>query len=211
MPTLKAARERIARAYDGKPPKVLDMFAGGGQSPWKLRGWGCDSYALDYNPVAHLIELCTLVYPQTFGVTLASDVDKWGQDVLKKVHRDVLDLYPTVTIPKSTQVAEQVKLFGSSARSPASGSKCEPVSYIWVRTVPCRRPGCPAIVPLVRQACFERGAGTSAPFQRRAWREQKLIGKSARPRPLQITPKIHANRSRRIHLPRVYNPFRVTT
>ena len=159
MPTLKAARERIARAYDGKPPKVLDMFAGGGAIPLEASRLGCDSYALDYNPVAHLIELCTLVYPQTFGVTLASDVDKWGQDVLKKVHRDVLDLYPTVTIPKSTQVAEQVKLFGSSARSPASGSKCEPVSYIWVRTVPCRRPGCPAIVPLVRQAWLRKRGG----------------------------------------------------
>ena len=28
---------------------------------------GCEAHAIDLNPVAHLIELCTLVYPQKFG------------------------------------------------------------------------------------------------------------------------------------------------
>jgi len=28
---------------------------------------GCEAYALDLNPVAHIIELCTLVYPQKYG------------------------------------------------------------------------------------------------------------------------------------------------
>jgi putative DNA methylase len=48
-------------------PRVLDMFAGGGAIPLEALRLGCEAYALDLNPVAHLIELCTLVYPQQFG------------------------------------------------------------------------------------------------------------------------------------------------
>src|SRR5262249_52412820 len=32
----------------------------------------------------------------------------------------------------------------------------QPVAFIWVRTVPCRKPGCPAIVPLVRRAWLRK-------------------------------------------------------
>ncbi len=45
-------------------PRVLDMFAGGGAIPLEALRLGCEAYALDLNPVAHLIQLCTLVYPQ---------------------------------------------------------------------------------------------------------------------------------------------------
>jgi len=48
-------------------PKVLDMFTGGGAIPLEALRLGCDAYALDLNPVAHIIELCTLVYPQKYG------------------------------------------------------------------------------------------------------------------------------------------------
>src|SRR6516162_6621455 len=43
-------------------PKVLDMFAGGGAIPLEALRLGCEVYALELNPVAHIIELCTLVY-----------------------------------------------------------------------------------------------------------------------------------------------------
>ncbi|HNS22843.1 MAG TPA: DUF1156 domain-containing protein [Sedimentisphaerales bacterium] len=48
-------------------PRVLDMFAGGGAIPLEALRLGCEAYALDLNPVAHIIELCTLVYPQKYG------------------------------------------------------------------------------------------------------------------------------------------------
>jgi putative DNA methylase len=48
-------------------PKVLDMFAGGGAIPLEALRLGCEAYALDLNPVAHIILLCTLVYPQKYG------------------------------------------------------------------------------------------------------------------------------------------------
>jgi hypothetical protein len=43
------------------------MFAGGGAIPLEALRLGCEAYALDLNPVAHIIQLCTLVYPQKYG------------------------------------------------------------------------------------------------------------------------------------------------
>jgi adenine-specific DNA methylase len=48
-------------------PKLLDPFAGGGAIPLEALRLGCEAHAIDLNPVAHLIELCTLVYPQKYG------------------------------------------------------------------------------------------------------------------------------------------------
>jgi putative DNA methylase len=95
-------------------PKVLDMFAGGGAIPLEALRLGCEAYALDLNPVAHIIELCTLVYPQKYGkpdpaakgsakdgtwAGLAEEVRYWGQWVLKKVKTEIGDLYPSIPDP----------------------------------------------------------------------------------------------------------------
>ena len=95
-------------------PKVLDMFAGGGAIPLEALRLGCEAYALDLNPVAHIIELCTLVYPQKYGkpdknnkgsaedgtwAGLAEEVRHWGNWVLDKVRRRSV----TSTLPFPTQ------------------------------------------------------------------------------------------------------------
>jgi putative DNA methylase len=103
-------------------PKVLDMFAGGGAIPLEALRLGCDAYALDLNPVAHIIELCTLVYPQKYGKPdpnargmtgpvgadghptwggLAKEVEYWGKWVLEKVRAEIGDLYPPIPDPDS--------------------------------------------------------------------------------------------------------------
>lgn len=46
---------------------MLDPFAGGGAFPLEALRLGCEAHAVDINPVAHLIQLCTLVFPQRFG------------------------------------------------------------------------------------------------------------------------------------------------
>src|SRR3990172_7633752 len=38
-------------------PRVLDMFAGGGAIPLEALRLGCEAYAVELNPVAHIIEL----------------------------------------------------------------------------------------------------------------------------------------------------------
>jgi len=102
-------------------PRVLDMFAGGGAIPLEALRLGCEAYALDLNPVAHIIELCTLVYPQKYGKPdptargmtgpknakgettwggLADEVRYWGNWVLERVRREIGDLYPPIPDPK---------------------------------------------------------------------------------------------------------------
>jgi putative DNA methylase len=87
-------RRMILANNGGVPPKVLDMFAGGGAIPLEAARLGCESYAVDLNPVAHIIELCTLVYPQTYGPSLATDVRKWARWVLDHAYQEASDIYP---------------------------------------------------------------------------------------------------------------------
>ena len=164
---VKKARRHILEAHSGRTPKVLDPFAGGGAIPLEAARLGCESHALDYNPVAHLIELCTLAYPQTFGSKLADDFEHWRQVVLERVRKDVGDLYPDVQIPESDAVASQITLFGKrTSDSPAPSREATLVACIWARTVPCRRPGCAAPVPLVRQAWLRKKNGAIAAVPR---------------------------------------------
>lgn len=157
---VREAQDRIRKLHGGRAPKVLDLFAGGGAIPLEAARLGCESHAVDYNPVAHLIELCTLVYPQTFGPKLADDFERWGQVILARVRKDVGDLYPTIRIADSPEVSAQATLFGSPDDTISNaGNEVDPVAYIWARTVPCRRPGCAAPVPLVRQAWLRKKNG----------------------------------------------------
>jgi hypothetical protein len=71
---IEPARQMIGAAHkflhpgaDGDTPRLLDPFAGGGAIPLEALRLGCEAHAIDLNPVAHLIELCTLVYPQKHG------------------------------------------------------------------------------------------------------------------------------------------------
>ena len=162
--TVSEARQRIKELHGGQPPKVLDMFAGGGAIPLEASRLGCESHAIEYNPVAHLIELCTVVYPQTFGPSLADDFQRWSTVILERMRDEIGDLYPPIEISQTEEVARQHLLFGSA--DPPSGACADPVAYIWARTVPCRRPGCPASVPLVRQSWLRRNGGAIAAVPR---------------------------------------------
>ena len=71
---IEPARKLIAAAHlflhpgaDSETPKVLDPFSGGGAIPLEALRLGCETYSLDINPVAHLIQRCTLEYPQKYG------------------------------------------------------------------------------------------------------------------------------------------------
>jgi putative DNA methylase len=162
-------------------PKVLDMFAGGGAIPLEALRLGCEAYALDLNPVAHIIELCTLVYPQKYGKPdstargmtgpendkgektwggLASEVRYWGEWVLEKVRAEIGDLYPPIPDPDfkpGTSPVQESFLEGRTKAAQTSFLKKDktgfltPVAYLWTRTVRCKNPSCGATVPLVRQ------------------------------------------------------------
>lgn len=63
-PAMDDFREQICEAFDDRAPKVLDPFAGGGAIPLEAMRLGCDTTAIDLNPVAWFILKCTLEYPQ---------------------------------------------------------------------------------------------------------------------------------------------------
>ncbi|MCL2825197.1 MAG: DUF1156 domain-containing protein, partial [Polyangiaceae bacterium] len=155
---LANARAAVLSSYDGHAPKLLDMFSGGGGIPLEAARLGCDSYALEYNPVAHIIELCTLKYPQVFGCELAQDVARAGDTLIERLRADIGDLYPDVEGQPGIGV-ETSCVWGDSAAS--SGAQ-QVMAYIWVRTVPCCKPGCSAIVPLVRHSWLRKKQGDFA-------------------------------------------------
>ncbi|HZO90058.1 MAG TPA: DUF1156 domain-containing protein [Chthonomonadaceae bacterium] len=165
-------------------PKVLDMFAGGGAIPLEALRLGCDAYALDLNPVAHIIELCTLVYPQKYGkpdknakgcaqdgtwAGLAAEVEHWGKWVLEKVKAEIGDLYPPIPDPENppVELAPRPQLVMEEEDFPppkqlslkAGSGWLTPVAYLWTRTVRCKNRACGATVPLVRQTWLCKKTG----------------------------------------------------
>jgi putative DNA methylase len=165
-------------------PKVLDMFAGGGAIPLEALRLGCETYALDLNPVAHLIELCTLVYPQQFGAPdattkgcapdgtwagLAKEVEHWGKWVLEKVHDEIGDLYPAIPDPKNNNDDEpkqlNMNLAVKESKPKYTKNMLTPVAYLWTRTVTCKNPSCGATVPLARQTWLAKKKGRLVALQ----------------------------------------------
>ena len=141
---IEKARQDILEANGGVPPKVLDPFGGGGAIPLEALRLGCETYSNDLNPVAVLIQKCTLEYPQKYGrptetpaegtlfentVTnpLLEDVKKWGAWVLVEAKKELEKFYPQEE--------------GGSI----------PVGWIWARTIPCQHPSCGVEIPLMRQ------------------------------------------------------------
>ncbi|NJR57253.1 MAG: DUF1156 domain-containing protein [Acaryochloris sp. CRU_2_0] len=135
------------------PPKVLDMFAGGGAIPLEALRLGCEVYAVDLNPVAHIIELCTLVYPQKYGKKLADEVEQWAKWVIEQVRAEIGDLYPSIKVGElALEKSEQMELLSQSKGKQLNFAQdLTPVAYLWTRTVKCPNPACGAQVPLVRQ------------------------------------------------------------
>ncbi len=156
---LEQARQDILDANNGQPPRVLDMFAGGGSIPLEVLRLGCEAYAVDLNPVAHIIELCTLVYPQKYGPSLVTDVKKWGEWVIERAKAQLIEFYP---VPQSEQHIDnnivQSTLTGEQSAIQSNGA-LTPIAYLWTRTVPCPNPTCGATVPLVRQTWLRKKEG----------------------------------------------------
>jgi putative DNA methylase len=155
---IKKAREEILKANNGKPPKVLDPFAGGGSIPLEALRLGCETYASDLNPVAVLILKCTLEYPQKYGrpvkiksndltqtetliYPLIEDVKKWGNWILESAKKEIGKFYP----PDPDQSI--------------------PVGYIWARTVKCKNPQCGVEIPLVKQTWLAKKENKKIAFK----------------------------------------------
>lgn len=143
---IEKARKEIRDFFGGEAPKILDCFAGGGAIPLEALRLGCETYALELNPVAVLILKAILEYPQKFGKKkaqdredfysasnpLIEDVKKWGNWVLEETRKEIGKFYPP----------------------DPDGSI--PVAYIWARTIRCQNPACNAEIPLISNLWLAR-------------------------------------------------------
>lgn len=168
---ISKARERVLAANDGVAPRVLDLFAGGGAIPLEAARLGCEATAVELNPVAHIIELCMLDYPQRFGVGLADDIREWGSGWVSRTWERVGHLYPAVQPQESST---QFSMGESDTRSDRGAGR--PSVYLWTRTVPCPNPAMPAhVVHLVRQTWLEKKKGRAIALKPQANRDSLKV------------------------------------
>lgn len=123
----------IAAAWPHGPPKVLDCFAGGGTIPLEALRMGCDTHAVELNPVAHIVELAALEYPQRFG----QDRDEFGLPRL---------------VGELREWAEVVGRRAETALAPhfPRATTGTPAVFLWCRTMTCLNAACLRTIPLVR-------------------------------------------------------------
>jgi len=163
---LERARRKILEANGGVPPKVLDPFAGGGAIPLEALRLGCETYSNDLNPVAVLIQKCTLEFPQKYGKKISRKQYLAKRPWISRVNNhssqnDAPNLFSDDSDDMVNPLLEDVKYWGNwvlqEAKKeigrfyPHEPDDSIPVGYIWARTIPCQNPACGAEIPLMRQ------------------------------------------------------------
>ncbi|MDR7551214.1 MAG: DUF1156 domain-containing protein [Armatimonadota bacterium] len=167
-PDLEFFREEIRKVY-GRPPRILDPFAGGGAIPLEAMRLGCEVTAIDINPVAWFILKCTLEYPQRLaGQTrplpkFALESPEFMAEFLKqtgtakKGRRKGEGHQAHFMEPPEADLAWHVRAWGHWVlqRARADLERFYPtvdgkptVAYLWARTVTCKN--CRATLPLLK-------------------------------------------------------------
>ncbi|MGC9400240.1 MAG: DUF1156 domain-containing protein [Anaerolineae bacterium] len=178
---VEEARRRVLEQY-GRPPRVLDPFAGGGSIPLEALRLGCETYASDYNPVAVFIEKATLEWPQKFGVEVKSadlrglaqiedGQEKSVEQTSFLASEETVNLLAYLVEKWANVILEEARaeighfyphedaddLVGARELKEEEG--WIPVGYLWARTIPCQNPACNAEIPLVKQFWLAKKKG----------------------------------------------------
>ena len=161
---LERARQRILDDNDGKPPKLLDPFAGGGAIPLEGLRLGCEVEASDLNPVAVLILKGTLEYPQKYGQPGSRPAPEYIHEAAHDSAQARFSDGDLIEAYRRNPLATDVRYWGhwilEKAREelaefyPPDPDGSVPVAYMWSRTIPC--PSCHAEMPLIRQYWLAR-------------------------------------------------------
>jgi len=89
-----AARDYLSGQYV-EPPKILDMFGGGGTIPFESLNLGAMTYAIDANELSVFIQKCNLVYSQSLKKkNIQLILKKSGERVLSQLQKETDPLYP---------------------------------------------------------------------------------------------------------------------
>lgn len=152
----------ILKSTGGKPPAILDPFAGGGAIPAEAQRLGLEAHASDLNPVAVLINKALIEIPPRFreeppvypGLAdsqirvwrgaegLAADIREYGAWLRREAERQIGHLYPKAEL--------------------ADGAKATVIAWIWARTVACPNPACGIEAPLASKWWLGKKKGKEA-------------------------------------------------
>jgi len=192
---IEDARQLIREAFGGRAPRVLDCFAGGGSIPLEALRLGCETYALDYNPVAVLLNIAVLQYPQKFGQPNSVSKMSLPPSSEEPAHSPS-DLLKASAKQAESPLLQAVSAWGKwvleEARKeleqfyPKDADGSIPVGYIWARTLPCQNPACGAEIPLMRQTWLAKKENRKIALKlipnREAQRvEVKIVGANGEP------------------------------
>ena len=145
---------------------------GRGAIPLEALRLGCETYSNDLNPVAVLIQKCTLEYPQKYGRITIPHAGKAAFTVRepepegKDGQQTLFDVQETAAAYNTNPLSADVKRWGNwvleESRKeigrfyPADNDGHIPVGFIWARTIPCQNPACGEVIPLIRQYWLAR-------------------------------------------------------
>lgn len=91
---INEAQSFLLKQYN-TPPKMLDMFGGGGTIPFEALNLGAEAYAIDSNELSVFIQKCNLVYSQSANKKNIQTILKTsGERVLNQLRRATDPLYP---------------------------------------------------------------------------------------------------------------------
>lgn len=146
---------------------VLDPFAGGGSIPLETSRLGCNTTAIDLNPVATFLLKSTLEFPLKFRNSsknkdsikndseLIFEVNKWADWVFLESKKILNEFYP----------------------EEENGNKV--FAYIWSRVVKCQNPNCGKKIPLFSQYMLSKKRNISLyPDKSSGEIEFKIVGEN---------------------------------
>ncbi|MDR1841611.1 MAG: DUF1156 domain-containing protein [Holophagales bacterium] len=160
---LAAAKAEIMKSTNGKPPALLDPFAGGGSIPLEAQRLGLEAHASDLNPVAVMINKAMIEIPPKFAGQppinpeakansmnttwtgaqgLAEDVRYYGKWMKQKAFQRIGHLYPKV--------------------KDENGREHTVIAWIWARTVKCPNTVCGCEMPLTGSFVLSKKKGKEA-------------------------------------------------
>jgi putative DNA methylase len=122
---LRDMGDLLEHAWGKREINVLDPFSGGGSIPFEALRYGFHTHANELNPVASVILEATLGYPFRFGPKLATDVERYGAILTKRVQVRLKPFFTPLEL-------EYPGAMGAA--------------YLWARTVRCPYTGKP--IPL---------------------------------------------------------------
>jgi putative DNA methylase len=117
--TFAAARKLIATQYT-EPPRLLDMFGGGGTIPSEALNIGAETYALDANELSVFIQRCNLIYSQQASARVSEILEDSGRRILSQL------------------TEETERLFPLRKKALLSANNSSPFGYIWTYVMACR-------------------------------------------------------------------------